>query len=56
MIKLITTILMTIVGGLIFQMFLADDPNYSQTFEMFYWMIVTTLIFLINGVIKLENI
>ena len=54
MIKLITTILMMIVGSLIFQGFLADDPDYSQTFDMFYWMVVTTLVFLMNGVIKLK--
>jgi hypothetical protein len=52
--KLITTILMMVVGGLIFQRFLVDDPNYSQTFDMFYWMVVTTLVFLMNGVIKLK--
>jgi hypothetical protein len=45
-----------IVGSLIFQRFLADDPNYSQTFDMFYCMIVTTLVFLINGIIKPEHI
>jgi hypothetical protein len=54
MIKLITTILMMIIGSLIFQRFLADDPDYSQTFDMFYWMTFTTVIFLINGVIKLK--
>ena len=54
MIKLITTILMMIIGSLIFQRFLSDDPDYSQTFDMFYWMIVTSVVFLVNGVIKLK--
>ena len=54
MIKVITTILMMTLGSLIFQRFLADDPNYLQTFDMFYWMVFTTLVFLINGVIKLK--
>jgi hypothetical protein len=43
-----------IIGSLIFQRFLSDDPDYLQTFDMFYWMVFTSVVFLVNGVIKLK--
>ena len=52
MIKIIITILLMVVGSLIYQTFLAEAPNYTQTVSMTYWSVITTVVFLINGIIK----
>tara|TARA_R110002126_G_C10265485_1_gene483495 strand:+ start:541 stop:714 length:174 start_codon:yes stop_codon:yes gene_type:complete len=54
--KIIIVILIMLLGNLIYQTFMADVPDYKESAGMLYWTIFTTIIFLLNGIIKLEVI
>jgi hypothetical protein len=54
--KIIIVILMLLLGSLIYQTFMAVVPDYKESAVMLYWVIFTTIVFLLNGIIKLEAI
>ena len=55
MLKIMTVILMGLVVSLGYHTFIAKMPDYTATFSMLYWTIMTTVTFLITGIIKLEK-
>tara|TARA_R110000737_G_scaffold156909_1_gene185558 strand:+ start:655 stop:801 length:147 start_codon:yes stop_codon:yes gene_type:complete len=47
---------MILLGNLFYQTFIAEVPDYKESAVMLYWVIFTTIVFLLNGIIKLEAI
>lgn len=52
MLKIIIAILMMGVGSIIFHTFIAESPNYIETAQMMYWVVITTLVFWASGFLK----
>lgn len=55
MLRITTVILMMCVGSWTYQTWLAETPNYMETFQMLYWAIVTTVVFWGAGLLNTRN-
>jgi len=52
MLRAMFLILMMGVVSWVYHTWLAEEPNYIETFEMLYWSFVTTVVFWGCGLIK----